>query len=80
MLGRLPTVVQDLLNLGLGFYLATGALALFANWNSDHRTAVIMILLIGLVIVFFLGVLATGLALLVFKPKKEAGAPKQLAP
>ena len=70
MLRRLPPVVQDLLKLAFGFYVAISAIAIFANWNSPNRIAVIMVLLIGLVIVLILEAIAAGLAWLAFKPRK----------
>jgi CBS domain containing-hemolysin-like protein len=66
---ELPQIIQDLLKLGLGFYVAIAAIATFANWNTLDRLAVIIVLLAGLVIVLILEFLAGALAWFVFRPR-----------
>jgi multisubunit Na+/H+ antiporter MnhE subunit len=68
---RVPTFIQDLLKLGFGFIIAVGAIAIFANWNSPNRFAVIVTVLIGLVVFLLLEALAAGLAVLVFGRRKK---------
>lgn len=66
MIRRLPLIVQELLKLGLGFSAAVGAIAIFANWQSPHRMAVIAITLIGLIGFVLVEAVAAGLLWLLF--------------
>lgn len=58
MFQRLPFALQELLRLGLGFYLFVAFIALFCNWNSGARWPVLFVLLVGLIVVLALEGLA----------------------
>jgi ABC-type Co2+ transport system permease subunit len=55
---KLPVSLLELLQVGLGFYLAIAATAIFCCWSTPGRVGVAIMLTIGLVIVLILEAIA----------------------
>lgn len=68
---RLPPSIRELLSVGLGAYILIAAFALFCNWSSPNRIAVIVVLSIGLVLVLILEAIAALLLMLLLSLRKR---------